>query len=194
MTDLPETKPVGDVRANDRFGTLLLGWWKRDIADRNAGQARATSARLRRAQGPAAVLGERAVHDLLDLVRRDDGIPPAMKRRLREPRALARMAVVLAELREHHRHPLPRRLGGEDPVMSELRFRRMLSAEDDELAAALRRAATMADRKCDVPALARDLLWWGEAERIRWCFQYYGTEPPAAQDDAPPTHEGDDAP
>jgi CRISPR system Cascade subunit CasB len=180
-----------DAAPDDPFGTLLKDWWWTSIADRKLSQARAMAARLRRARSPAAVLSERAVHDLIGRALAQEDIPSPVKRRLRDPDALARMAVVLAEMREHHRQPLARRLGGEDAAMSELRFRRMLGAEGDELTAALRRGAAMADRKCDVPGLARDLLWWGEKVRVRWCFLYYGSEPPGRT--TPDTAPGDDA-
>ena len=90
---------------------LIMGWWSHELADRNSGAARALAARLRRA-GPVDALAEYAVQDLahkLDLRREGDGT------------RLSRLVRLLAEVREHSRDPLPRRLGGSAPVLSALR-------------------------------------------------------------------------
>ena len=193
MTETQAARSEIDARPKDSFGTVFLGWWKDAIADRDVAGARATAARLRRAQGPVEVLSERAVHNLLARLGEDDATAKSLARYKKRPDVLALTMQVVAELREHHRHSLARRLGGDDPAMSELRFRRMLSAESDNLAAALRRAVTMADRKCNVPALARDLLWWDESTRVRWCFDYYGSpSPDAASAPTDTPHAGDD--
>jgi len=84
-------------------------------------------------------------------------------------------------VREHGSMSLARRLGGPDPVLSHLRFQRLMRAQGDELTALMRRAIGMADRRCNVAALASDLLNW-EATRPRWCFHYFGADAP--RDDA----------
>lgn len=148
-------------------GAIALGWWSREIAPRDIPAAKGLSARLRRA-APLAVLCEPKVQDL------------ARALHLRETQAdqLVRLAVLLAELRDHSAETLPQRLGGAEPVLSRLRFERLLRADEGELTDHLRRAITMADRRCNVAALAADLLSW-EAARPRWCFHYFGAEAPA---------------
>lgn len=148
-------------------GAVALGWWKRTIAPRDMPSAKALSARLRRA-APLAVLCEPAVQDLA----RELGLGPAQAERL------VQLAVLLAEVREHAPERLARRLGGAEPVLSPLRFQRLIRAEGEELTDLLRRAIAMADRKCNVAALAADILHW-EAARPRWCFDYFGAEAPA---------------
>lgn len=148
-------------------GAIALGWWARAIAPRDIPAARGLSARLRRAT-PLAVLCEPAVQELgtaLDL-------KPAQAGRL------VQIATLLAEVREHSTETLARRLGGQEPVLSSLRFQRLLRAEDDELTDHLRRAVIMVKYRCNVAELAADLLVW-ETARPRWCFQYFGADAPA---------------
>jgi CRISPR system Cascade subunit CasB len=79
---------------------------------------------------------------------------------------LVRLSTLLAEIRENSAETLARRVGGAEPVLSSLRFQRLLRAEGEELTDHLRRAIIMADRRCNVAALAADLLNW-EAARPR---------------------------
>lgn len=146
-------------------GGEILGWWSRALGDRDSGAARALAARLRRA-GSVEALAERAVQEL------------GQRLALRDGMRLARLACLLAEVREHTGERLARRLGGDDPVMSTLRFQRLLRADDAELPDALRRAILLAERRCNVAALGEDLLYWGDSVKMRWCFDYYGEQAP----------------
>lgn len=148
-------------------GAIALGWWAREIEPREIPAARGLSARLRRA-APLAVLCEPAV------IRLSTGLDLGPAR----ADQLVRLATLLAEIRETCAEPLAKRLGGAEPVLSSLRFQRLLRAEGDELTSHLRRAILMADRRCNVAALAADLLQW-EAARPRWCFHYFGADAPA---------------
>lgn len=154
-----------------RPGAIALGWWARDIAPRDVPAARGLSARLRRA-APQAVLCEPAVQ----------GLGAALGLRATQADRLVQLAILLAEVRDSGPETLAQRLGdrlgGGKPVLSPLRFQRLLRAENDELTAHLRRAIIMADRRCNVAALAHDLLHW-EAARPRWCFDYFGADAPA---------------
>lgn len=148
-------------------GATALGWWAREIAPRDIPSARGLSARLRRA-APLAALCEPSVQDL------------GAALGLRAPQAdrLVQVATLLAEVRNTSAETLARRLGGQEPVLSSLRFQRLLRAEGDEMTDHLRRAIIMADRRCNVAALAADLLNW-ETARPRWCFHYFGADAPA---------------
>lgn len=146
-------------------GADLLRWWSVNLADRQSGRARALSARLRRARGGDA-LAEPEVHDLARTLGITDG------------QTLALLVSLLAQVKEHVPQSLARRLGGDPPVMSTLRFQRLMRAEGDELPEALRRAITMAEGRCNVAALGLDLLHWGDRVRASWCFQYFGADAP----------------
>ena len=155
-------------------GEAAAAWWRSAVADRDSGPARALAARLRRAEG-VEVLAEPAVQQLA----RRLGMGP------RDAGPLMRLVRVLAELRQDAPEPLARRLGGAEPVLSTLRFQRLLRASGAEFEPQLRRALVMADRRCHVARLAADLLvWdhpeWGDPVRARWCFDYFGAPPPAA--------------
>ncbi|MTH95150.1 type I-E CRISPR-associated protein Cse2/CasB [Roseibium sp. RKSG952] len=147
-------------------GAAALGWWHSNLHAEDSGSARALAARLRRG-GPVAVLSEPAVQEL------------AKQLALGPERAadLVRLVRLLAEIRENQGTRLAERLGGSDPVLSRLRFQKLMRAEGDELATLLRRAIVMAGRRCNVAALASDLLDW-EAARTRWCFQYFSADAP----------------
>lgn len=160
MSEPEDTGKGGDV------GRTILRWWSHALADRQSGRARALAARLRRA-GPIDALAEAEVHDL------------ARALGLRDGAGLARLVILLAEVREHVPPTLARRLGGAEPVLSPLRFQRLMRANDAELPEALRRAVVMAERKCNVAALGQDVLFWSDTTRARWCFHYYGAETPA---------------
>lgn len=145
-------------------GRIILGWWGKRLG-RDDWRSRGLSARLRRA-GPVDALAEPEVHELAH----DLG--------LRDGARLARLAILLAEVRTHVPQRLARRLGGAEPKLSSLRFQRLMRASDDELIDALRRAIVIADRTCNVAALGQDLLHWSERTRTEWCFHYFGAEAP----------------
>jgi CRISPR system Cascade subunit CasB len=150
-------------------GAIALGWWSKEIAPRDIPTAKGLSARLRRA-APLAVLCEPAVIRLAGAL----DLRPAQADRL------VRLATMLAEIRETSAETLAKRLGGAEPVLSSLRFQRLMRAEGDELTDHLRRAIVMADRRCNVAALAADVLNW-EASRPRWCFHYFGAVAPVKE-------------
>lgn len=147
------------------FGQIVLGWWSVNIGDRNSAQARALAARLRRA-GPVEALSEREVHNLAKLV---SAVPAQAEK-------LARLVRVLAEVRDHDTATLARRLGAD--VLSDLRFQRLMRAQGDERDALLRRAISMADRRCNIAALAKDIWDWDDKVQTRWCFHFYGADAP----------------
>jgi CRISPR system Cascade subunit CasB len=153
-------------------GADILRWWSVNLADRQSGRARALSARLRRARGVDA-LTEREVHDLA----RTLGITDGAK--------LALLVSLLAQVKDHVPQSLARRLGGDPPTLSTLRFQRLMRAEGDELPEALRRAITMAEGRCNVASLGLDILHWDEGVRARWCFHYFGAEAPSQTNGEP---------
>lgn len=80
---------------------------------------------------------------------------------------------------------------GEDrPILSQLRFRRLLTTQSGEaLVAAFTRLVRLLDGKVNVNELARDFIDWshpirGQQVRRKWAFDYYaaGTSAPAAID------------
>lgn len=149
----------------------IANWWWCQIGNRESAAARGLAARLRRARFPLDVLAEPQVHDL------------AHRLGLTDSNKLLRLARVLAEVREDRGGSFAKRLGPglrDDPALSNPRFERLIRSEGDILVAALRRALPLVDRSCAVGRLGADLLHWNEKTRIRWTFEYYGTELPAS--------------
>jgi len=175
-------------------------WWA-DLQDKrvdgtpNRGGDRATLARLRRAATALQAVEEPAV---IDLYKRLGFGEHDLNRRL--PR-VALVAAVLAHVRSDAvpgesgwRPSLAEILGrGERPTMSPLRFKRLLTAtEEQDLLIAFRRAVALAGgRNIDVGNLAESLLDWSEKRRMRWAFDYYGASLAAPKLDTASTDDED---
>lgn len=135
-------------------------------------------ARLRRAARPVDALEEPSV---FDLYRKLGFSRHEFERRL--PR-VAVVAAVLAHVRvdaEPGGNGFRRRFAdllgrGERPLMSALRFKRLLAAtEDTDLIITFRRAVALAGKKdIDVGDVAETLLDWSDRRRMQWAFDYYG--------------------
>lgn len=158
-------------------GTIAFGWWAEYIEprDTNSG-ARGLAARLRRA-GPIEVLCEPAVHQLAQALHVSGGE--------KETGKLVRLVRLLAEVRARDAAPLAHRLGGKEPVLSHGRFESLMRAEGENLTDLMRRAIVMADRRCNIGSLARDIWNWNDRTRTNWCFGYFHADAP--QDDVKET-------
>lgn len=169
---------------------IAAGWWRalqpyRHDGRHNPNADRAALARLRRADLSAATLDPAA----LELFR-------ALG--LRSPSDLPRVALtaaVLAAVREDDpaTHPA-RRLGidpadpNRRPLLSPLRFQRLMLATDDEERLTLfRRAVHLSEGRINVRGLAEALLAWTEDRRRRWIFHYYAAG--AAAPETAPQHD-----
>ena len=147
----------------------VIDWWRSNLGNREHNpRARALAARLRHANGVEA-LAERTVHELAQSLKlgQQDG----------DAESVIRLVTVLAEVREHDDRHLAVRLGETD-ALSRLRFERLIRSDKDEIAAAVRRALPLVERRCNVAMLGVDLLFWNERTRARWCFDYFGAAPP----------------
>ncbi|MCQ9156513.1 type I-E CRISPR-associated protein Cse2/CasB [Acidomonas methanolica] len=151
-------------------GVAAFGWWAEYLEQRDTNPAaRGLAARLRRA-GPIEALCEPAVHKLAQALHVEGGEMETAK--------LIRLACLLAEVRERDAVPLAHRLGGSEPVLSRARFENLMRAEGANLTDLMRRAIVMADRRCNVGALARDLWHWNDRTRTHWCFAYFHADAP----------------
>ncbi len=78
---------------------------------------------------------------------------------------------------------LPKQMGterssGGGPVVSDLRFRRLLKCQTPEdLYPMLRKVIRLLSNRADVYSLANDVLYWGEEVRKQWAYDYYATVP-----------------
>ena len=157
---------MGESGTTTRPGQVILSWWSVALGDRSSGAQKGLSARLRRADD-VAVLCEAPVHDL------------ATRLNLRDGARIAGLARLLAHIRQHGTPSLPRLLGeGDPPKMSRLRFERLMHARGADLEAGLRRALMMTGYAANVAHLGESYLFWADATRMRWCFDYFGTIAP----------------
>ncbi len=172
-TPIPSTDQSEDRGKNRSKGQAILGWWLHHMGERSSSSAKALSARLRRATAIEA-LAEPAVHALAQMLE--------LKRTAHDTEALVRLALVLAWVREHEsgaQQRLAQKIGrGDPPLLSALRFQRLMRAEGDEIITALRRTLPLTQYRCNVAALGEDLLYWNDQTRTRWSFDYFGAEPP----------------
>ncbi len=168
-------------QSEPRWDQVARRWWEMLQNTRNGTpnptRDPAALARLRRAATPIDALEEPSVFDLykkLGFSRSE------VDRRL--PRVAA-AAAVLAHIRTDaepgggYRRRFAEMLGqGERPIMSPLRFKRLLAAtEDQDLMIAFRRAVMLAGaRNINVGDVAASILDWSDRRRMRWAFDYYG--------------------
>jgi CRISPR system Cascade subunit CasB len=182
MTTSDKTKP--------RWDHVARRWWSslKDTPEDgkpNRGRDRAALARLRRAATPMQALEEPVVFDLYNRLGfgKDDGDVRHWLPRV------ATVAAVLAHVKEDakpaesgFRRRFAEMLGksakpGDDrPLMSGLRFKRLLATtEDQDVMIAFRRAVALAGaRNIDVGDVAASILDWSDRRRMRWAFDYYG--------------------
>lgn len=181
------TAPPTDAPARPRgAGGHALDWWRSycDPATADPG----ARAQLRRCESPTDAA---AIAAAVGLARRLGAFAAgADDRRITDALNLAR---VLAHVREHAPGPPMRAAGwksfagdrresdaGEDrPLLSEVRFRRLLATglEEEQIAAFVRLVAIL-DGAVDVAALAEDFLdwshpWRGERVRKEWAVDYF---------------------
>lgn len=159
-------------------GAQVLAWWRANLSARTQSEdederasraaqtaARALSAKLRRGVFPA-VLFEPETQRL----RKQLG-----PLRDSELKRFSHLLNLLGEIREHDSKPLAELLRGtgSEPVQSHMRFRQLVTADDDKRAALLRRAVRLVGGRCNVARLAWDVIVWNEQTRIRWCLDYF---------------------
>jgi CRISPR system Cascade subunit CasB len=70
------------------------------------------------------------------------------------------------------------RSSGGGPLVSGLRFRRLLKCNDPEdLYSPLRRIVKMLKKDLTIFLIADDVYFWGDDRRKRWAYDYYATAP-----------------
>ncbi len=165
---------------NSEVRQAVRVWW-RSLEDDRGGRAE-----LRRCATAAEVALCPAFHRLLKALaetRPCDPLPPEQVRRLAPAAALLAVVRQDAEAGEPSYLSLatlfaaPRK-GGASAILSGLRFRRLLQAEDPaRLWPLLLRAIHLLGDRAPVLGLAHDVTQWGEAVRQRWAQDYYAAAP-----------------
>jgi CRISPR system Cascade subunit CasB len=179
--ETPTTRFLFPNNPQDASYTILLEWWTALETDKGG------RAELKRAENPLQVAFSPAYHDLLRRLQQADyGLGTDSRERL------ALLAGLAAHVKRHTDNgrslaaqmgsPKP---GGDKAIVSELRFQRILGADDlDELYTQLRRAISLLDGTANLDDLARGLFRWRPiAEqnpydpRKNWAYDYYAAAP-----------------
>lgn len=152
--------------ANKPLGELLQKWWQ-ELQERTGDRAE-----LRRAESIADVIlmpvFQRACVRFQPFFNDEENWEP-------------RLAAVLGLL-AHVRHANPEQslalqMAGNPPVISELRFRRLLQRDRADLYLAMIRALRMLGNKANLHDLAASIYFWGDDVKRRWAFDYFPNTP-----------------
>lgn len=151
----------------DGFGTKeLTKWWLKLDANRGA------RASLRRCKSPTEVMFQPAFIHLCTILESSlqDGYSNWQER-------LARVVGLLSQCDPESQGvstTLARSLAGDSkPIISELRFRRLLQEKPDDLYLAMIRVLRMLKRKANLADLINSTYYWNDRVRKNWAFDYY---------------------
>lgn len=159
----------GKFDADKPLGEVLQQWWT-DLQERNGDRAE-----LRRAETVADVI-------LLPAFQRAClRFKPFFKE---EEHWEARLATVLG-LMAHIRHTNPEQalamqMAGSPPVVSELRFRRLIQRNRDDLYVSMIRILRMLGNKANLHDVANSVYYWGDKVKRDWAFVYFPNTPEKA--------------
>lgn len=172
------------MSAKRDIGVQVLAWWRANLSARTPSgdgpvrvdqtAARGLSARLRRGCFPD-VLFEPATQQLRCQLNLNE----------HELKRFSHLLILLGEIREHDPRPLASLLGGAggERLLSHMRFKQLVSADDDKRLDLLRRALGLTGGRCNVARLAWDMILWNDQVRTRWCLDYFDSEMPEEKED-----------
>lgn len=156
----------GKFDADKPLGEVLQQWWT-DLQARNGDRAE-----LRRAETVADVI-----------------LLPAFQRACvrfkpffnEDEQWEVRLATVLG-LIAHIRTPNPEQalalqMAGNPPVVSELRFRRLIQRDRADLYVSMIRVLRMLGNKANLHDLANSVYYWGDNVKRDWAFAYFPNTP-----------------
>jgi CRISPR system Cascade subunit CasB len=162
-------------------GQTLDAWW------RNLAENRGDRAELRRAHTPdAAALVPATVHLVTALRTTEAARHGGWVERILVIAGVTahldpnRETVILAP---NPANTLPERMAaarGDRPVVSELRFRRLLRTPRSELYRPMIRILALLDGEANLFELAESLFWWGPRIQKEWAFTYFPKLPKTA--------------
>ncbi len=90
---------------------------------------------------------------------------------------LAMVVGLLAHVRHRSNQSFAYQMAGNPPTVSELRFRRLLQRDRNDLYGAMIRILRMLDHTANLPDLIASVFHWGDKVRKEWAFSYFPNTP-----------------
>jgi len=148
-------------------GSVLSVWWRQLEDDRGA------RAELRRCRNVDEVVMTAVFQCLCSRLR------PAFAQQSHWEERLAAIAGLLSHIKTTEPGlRLARQMSeGNPPVVSELRFRRLLQRDRAELYPAMIRILRMLKGKADIQDLAYAVFYWGNSVKKEWAYAYFPNVP-----------------
>lgn len=155
--------------SNKPLGEALQRWWI-ELQERNGDRAE-----LRRAETVTDVI-------LLPAFQRAClRFKPFFQHEENWESRLAAILGLLAHVRQVNlEQSLALQMAGKPPVVSELRFRRLLQRDRADLYVSMIRVLRMLGNKANIHDLAESVYFWGDNVRRRWAFDYFPNTPEKA--------------
>lgn len=158
--------------AETPLGKALDAWWQ-DLQERNGDRAE-----LRRAKTVTDVI-------LLPVFQRACvRFKPYFQYEEQEERWVQGLAVILgllAHVRQSNAgQSLAHQMAGNPPVVSELRFRRLLQRDRTDLYVSMVRVLRMLGNKANLHDLAQSVYFWNDRVKRDWAFAYFPNTPEKA--------------
>ena len=152
------------MKINEANLQIIIKWWS-DL--QNDFGSRAT---LKRCKNATSVIFEQSYHDLYRRIAKTDSV------NTEEANRLAIICGIISHVTEND---VSRKIADQmsssnnKRVLSDLRFRRLLEYERNELYIPMIRIVHMLNKKINLNDLIYDIFYWGDEIRKRWCFDYY---------------------
>jgi len=156
-----------DFSADSELGKELTQWWRRLQEDTG------TRAELRRCNTPAEVAMTASFNRFCHRLR------PLLKGQWNWEERLASVLGLLSHIKTdaHGRGLAEQMSDGNPPVVSELRFRRLLQRDTGDIYPAMVRILRMLKGSADIHDLARSVFFWGGKVKKRWAYAYFPRVP-----------------
>ena len=94
---------------------------------------------------------------------------------------LAAVIGLVGHVRTNTIERLAKQMAGNPPLVSELRFRRLLQKDRRELFVALIRILRMLHHRANLHDLANSVYYWGDRTKRDWAFSYFPNTPVRAK-------------
>lgn len=164
-TNSPATNPL----SKDAPATVaLMDWWQSLANDKG------TRATLRRCKTPRAVMLHPAY------ARLHHQVAAHLRGRGNWELQLARVVGLLSHTTgqtTNSARTLAKQMGGKQPVVSELRFQRLLQCNANDLYDRMTRIVQMLGENVYLPDLIESMFFWNDRTKRRWAMEYFATVP-----------------